>query len=103
MMTTFSVARGGARVVEFRIKGDTGFRDLSSLAACTLVVDGASGDNIYAADCPIKPNDNTVRLATFRDAATATVGLFSACVHWTDANGLTDAEPCQVKVYAHAV
>lgn len=100
---TYDVAKGCGRVIEFRIKGSGGYQDLTTLLACDVVVDDAAGARIYTANCPPKAGENTIRLATIASTATATAGLFNACVHWTDAAGVTDAERFRVSVYEHAV
>lgn len=102
-LITYEVPKNGGRVIEFRVKGPTGYLSLAGYTSVNVVVDGPDGSNIYTAPCPAKDGDPTVRLVTITGTATATAGVKSACVHWVDANGLADAERFQVAVYEHAV
>ncbi len=99
---TYECAKGCGIVIEFKVKGSGGYWDLTTLQSCNVVVDDAAGTQVYTANCPPKAGDNTIRLATITGAATAAAGLFNACVHWTDAAGVTDAERFRVSVYEHA-
>ena len=103
MTTRIRAAQGKARVFEFQILASGGVaQDLSTLSACSVVVDAPDGTDKYTADCVGKAGDPTTRLVVIQGAATADRGIFSSCVHWTDAAGLPDAEPFTLEVYRHA-
>jgi hypothetical protein len=98
----YEAPRGGGRIIEFRVKGSSGYLNLSTLQACDVVVDNADGTTLYTAPCAPHVSDPTIRLVRIEGTATATAAIRDACVHWTDTAGVVDAERFRLVVYDHA-
>lgn len=102
MIQTFEAPVGRSRTWAFRVRGRSGFLDLSGYSAFRVVVDGPDGTDIYTADCPQAGADVTARLVTVEGAATATSTVRNGCVHWQDDAGKPDAERFRLVVFDHA-